>query len=213
LKESGEEGIGLALSPTERGKKRNPLPAKRFGYTQKAKIGGHSIYLRTGQYLDGTLGEIFLDMHKEGAAFRSLLNSFAIAISIGLQYGVPLEEYVDAFTFTRFEPNGVVSGHDNIKMTTSVLDFIFRDLALAYLGRSDLVQVRPDDLIATSTMANGGPHHGSGNGNGTEADGEIQIAKMKGYEGDPCPVCGNFTLVRSGTCMRCDTCGSTTGCS
>ncbi len=196
-------------------RKRNPLPGKRLGYTQKAKIGGHSIFLRTGQYADGSLGEIFLDMHKEGAAFRSLLNSFAIAVSLGLQYGVPLEEFVDAFTFSKFEPNGIVSGHDNIKMTTSVLDFIFRDLALTYLGRSDLVQVKPDDLIATNTMANGGHHgpNGNGNGNGHEPDGEIRIAKMKGYEGDPCPVCGNFTLVRSGTCMRCDTCGSTTGCS
>jgi ribonucleoside-diphosphate reductase alpha chain len=214
MKETGEEGIGLALSPTERGKKRNPLPAKRFGYTQKAKIGGHSIFLRTGQYEDGTLGEIFLDMHKEGAAFRSLLNSFAIAVSLGLQYGVPLEEYVDAFTFTRFEPNGMVSGHDHIKMTTSVLDFIFRDVALAYLGRTDLVQVKPDDLIATSTNRNGGPHHESnGHGEVVALDNEVHVAKMKGYEGDPCPVCGHFSLVRSGTCMRCDTCGSTTGCS
>ncbi len=200
-------------TPGGRARKRTPLPAKRFGYTQKAKIGGHSIFLRTGQYEDGSLGEIFLDMHKEGAAFRSILNSFAIAVSLGLQYGVPLEEYVDAFTFTRFEPNGIVNGHDHIKMTTSVLDFIFRDLALSYLGRTDLVQVKPDDLISTSTMANGGKHAGNGNGDGLEADGEARLAKMKGYEGDPCPVCGNFTLVRSGTCMRCDTCGSTTGCS
>ncbi len=214
-KESGDEGIGLALSPTARGKKRNPLPAKRFGYTQKAKIGGHSIFLRTGQYEDGTLGEIFLDMHKEGAAFRSLLNSFAIAVSLGLQYGVPLEEYVDAFTFTRFEPNGMVSGHDHIKMTTSVLDFIFRDLALSYLGRTDLVQVKPDDLIATTTNRNGErrTHDSNGHGEVVALDNEVHVAKMKGYEGDPCPVCGHFTLVRSGTCMRCDTCGSTTGCS
>ncbi|MGD0727184.1 MAG: adenosylcobalamin-dependent ribonucleoside-diphosphate reductase [Spirochaetia bacterium] len=213
-KETGDEGIGLALSPTERGKKRNPLPAKRFGYTQKAKIGGHSIFLRTGQYEDGTLGEIFLDMHKEGAAFRSLLNSFAIAVSLGLQYGVPLEEYVDAFTFTRFEPNGMVSGHDHIKMTTSVLDFIFRDVALAYLGRTDLVQVKPDDLIATSMNRNGSAHHDSnGHSEVVALDNEVHVAKMKGYEGDPCPVCGHFSLVRSGTCMRCDTCGSTTGCS
>ena len=168
MKEAGDEGIGLALSPTERGKRRTPLPAKRFGYTQKAKIGGHSIFLRTGQYEDGTLGEIFLDMHKEGAAFRSLLNSFAIAVSLGLQYGVPLEEYVDAFTFTRFEPNGMVSGHDHIKMTTSVLDFIFRDLALSYLGRTDLVQVKPDDLIATAMNRNGGHRH---EGNGHESNG------------------------------------------
>jgi len=215
LRDSGNEGIGLALSPTARGKRRNPLPAKRFGYTQKAKIGGHSIFLRTGQYEDGTLGEIFLDMHKEGAAFRSLLNSFAIAVSLGLQYGVPLEEYVDAFTFTRFEPNGMVSGHDHIKMTTSVLDFIFRDVALSYLGRTDLVQVKPDDLISTSTNRNGSSHNGNGNGRSDAVglDNEVHVAKMKGYEGDPCPVCGHFTLVRSGTCMRCDTCGSTTGCS
>ncbi|MGA2640675.1 MAG: adenosylcobalamin-dependent ribonucleoside-diphosphate reductase, partial [Spirochaetia bacterium] len=214
-KDSGDSGIGLALAPA-RGKKRNPLPAKRFGYTQKAKIGGHSIFLRTGQYDDGTVGEIFLDMHKEGAAFRSLLNSFAIAVSLGLQYGVPLEEYVDAFTFTRFEPNGMVSGHDHIKMTTSVLDLIFRDLALSYLGRTDLVQVKPDDLIATTTNRSNG-HRDDANGNGhgevVALDNEVHVAKMKGYEGDPCPVCGHFTLVRSGTCMRCDTCGSTTGCS
>jgi ribonucleoside-diphosphate reductase alpha chain len=213
LREPGEEGIGLALSPSARGKKRNPLPAKRFGYTQKAKIGGHSIFLRTGQYEDGTLGEIFLDMHKEGAAFRSLLNSFAIAVSLGLQYGVPLEEYVDAFTFTRFEPNGIVSGHGNIKMTTSVLDFIFRDVALSYLGRTDLAQVKPDDLISTSMNRNGNKPGSNGNGEALPLDNEVHVAKMKGYEGDPCPVCGHFTLVRSGTCMRCDTCGSTTGCS
>jgi len=224
MKESGDQSIGLALTSTSRDKNRNPLPAKRFGYTQKAKIGGHSIFLRTGQYDDGSLGEIFLDMHKEGAAFRSLLNSFAIAVSLGLQYGVPLDEYVDAFTFTRFEPNGMVSGHDHIKMTTSVLDFIFRDLALSYLGRTDLVQVKPDDLIATNMNRNGGNKantNGNGNGNGSgnghgepvALDNEVHVAKMKGYEGDPCPVCGHFTLVRSGTCMRCDTCGSTTGCS
>ncbi|HEY9596028.1 MAG TPA: hypothetical protein VHE79_16220, partial [Spirochaetia bacterium] len=237
MKEAGEPAVGLAPAVAERGKKRNPLPAKRFGYTQKAKIGGHSIFLRTGQYEDGSLGEIFLDMHKEGAAFRSLLNSFAIAVSLGLQYGVPLEEYVDAFTFTRFEPNGMVSGHDHIKMTTSVLDFIFRDLALSYLGRTDLVQVKPDDLIAT-TMSQGNGSRNGNNGHGTNGhagngresdshesvmananaelialDNEVHVAKMKGYEGDPCPVCGHFSLVRSGTCMRCDTCGSTTGCS
>jgi ribonucleoside-diphosphate reductase alpha chain len=228
MKEAGDGSISLVPSTVTRGKKRNPLPAKRFGYTQKAKIGGHSIFLRTGQYEDGTLGEIFLDMHKEGAAFRSLLNSFAIAVSLGLQYGVTLDEYVDAFTFTRFEPNGMVAGHDHIKMTTSVLDFIFRDLALSYLGRTDLVQVKPDDLIATTTNRNGGNHYagngnGSSNGNGHSSDtrhaelvamdNEVHVAKMKGYEGDPCPVCGHFSLVRSGTCMRCDTCGSTTGCS
>jgi ribonucleoside-diphosphate reductase alpha chain len=108
----------------------------------------------------------------------------------------------------------MVSGHDHIKMTTSVLDFIFRDVALAYLGRTDLVQVKPDDLIATSMNRNGSAHHDSnGHGEVVALDNEVHVAKMKGYEGDPCPVCGHFSLVRSGTCMRCDTCGSTTGCS
>ncbi len=195
---------------------RKSLPNRRKGYTQKAKIGGHSLFLRTGEYADGSLGEIFLDMHKEGAAFRSLLNSFAIAVSLGLQYGVPLEEFVEAFTFSRFEPNGIVRGHDNIKMTTSVLDFIFRDLALTYLRRTDLVQVKPEDLIATETT-----HRAAANGNDAKretpgrpaAASTYRAAKLKGYEGDPCPACGNFTLVRNGTCLKCDTCGSTTGCS
>jgi ribonucleoside-diphosphate reductase alpha chain len=132
-------------------KTRKSLPNRRLGYTQKAKIGGHSIFIRTGEYDDGSLGEIFLDMHKEGAAFRSLLNSFAIAVSLGLQYGVPLEEYVDAFSFSRFEPNGIVRGHDYVKMSTSVIDFIFRDLAISYLKRTDLGQVNADDLISTAT--------------------------------------------------------------
>jgi ribonucleoside-diphosphate reductase alpha chain len=195
-------------------KKRRLLPNRRSGYTQKAKIGGHSIFIRTGEYDDGTLGEIFLDMHKEGAAFRSLLNNFAIAISLGFQYGVPLEEYVDAFTFTRFEPNGVVAGHDNIKMATSVIDFIFRDLAFSYLKRADLVQVKPDDLIATTTMQNEAPAAGAGAGKKeAEEDNQAHAARRIGYEGDPCPECGHFTLVRNGTCLKCETCGSTTGCS
>jgi ribonucleoside-diphosphate reductase alpha chain len=276
-----------AAEPAAPRHNRRPLPSRRNGYTQKAKIGGHSLFLRTGEYPDGSLGEIFLDMHREGAAFRSLLNSFAIAVSLGLQYGVPLEEYVDAFVFTRFEPNGIVQGHDNIKITTSVLDFIFRDLALAYLKRTDLVQVKPDDLIATTTNGaresdeedetgengsdNSEKHYAkqqrvdsadqlSAGGNGGSAgskpdsvpatagsrrgdsrspegseDGEAlqnaktaeaaaaaardsvarawESARMQGYEGDPCPVCGHLTLVRNGTCLKCLTCGSTTGCS
>ena len=119
------------------------LPDRRAGYTQKARIGNHKIYLRTGEYEDGTLGEIFLDMHKEGAAFRSMTNCFAIAISLGLQHGVPLEEFVDAFLFTRFEPNGMVEGNPHIKMTTSIIDYIFRELAITYLGRHDLAHVTP----------------------------------------------------------------------
>ena len=238
-------------------RRRDPLPTRRAGYTQKAKIGGHSLFLRTGEYSDGRLGEIFLDMHKEGAAFRSLLNSFAIAVSLGLQYGVPLEEYVDAFTFTRFEPNGMVRGHENIKMATSVLDFIFRDLALTYLRRTDLVQVQTEDLRSTTTGTNEpntassagsagsaaerGLNGGAANGNGrkssrveaqvsapqpaaqeapvqmpTAAERQakaVRLARIQGYEGDPCPSCGHFTLVRNGTCLKCETCGSTTGCS
>ena len=112
-------------------KRRSCLPSRRKGYTQKARVGGHKVYIRTGEFEDGTLGEIFIDMHREGAAFRSLMNCFAIAISLGLQYGVPLEEFVEAFTFTRFEPNGSVQGHENIKMSTSVIDYIFRELALS----------------------------------------------------------------------------------
>ncbi|MDR1301417.1 MAG: adenosylcobalamin-dependent ribonucleoside-diphosphate reductase [Treponema sp.] len=198
---------------------RNSLPNRRTGYTQKAKIGGHSIFIRTGEYGDGNLGEIFLDMHKEGAAFRSLLNSFAIAVSLGLQYGVPLEEYVDAFTFSRFEPNGMVQGHTYVKMATSVLDYIFRDLAISYLNRSDLGQVKPEDLLATGTKNNGGnpgPEQAHTREPGAAESGKTAAmfqARIKGYEGDPCPACGSFTLIRNGTCMKCDTCGGTTGCS
>ena len=125
---------------------RRKLPSRRKGYTQKAVVGGHKLYLRTGEYEDGTLGEIFVDMHKEGAAFRSLMNSFAIAISIGLQYGVPLEEFVEAFSYTRFDPSGIVQGNDTIKMATSVLDYIFRELAISYLERTDLANVEPADV-------------------------------------------------------------------
>jgi ribonucleoside-diphosphate reductase alpha chain len=223
---------------------RRPLPNRRSGYTQKAKIGGHSIFIRTGEYDNGKLGEIFLDMHKEGAAFRSLLNSFAIAVSLGLQYGVPLEEYVDAFTFSRFEPNGMVQGHDYVKMATSVIDYIFRDLAISYLKRSDLGQIKPEDLLSTGTgdenagagtgkshktstaVKDAGPAapaqakhgHSAGHAGAENAarDAEAQRiaqARIKGYEGDPCPSCGSLTLVRNGTCMKCDTCGGTTGCS
>ncbi len=122
------------------------LPSRRKGYTQKAKVGGHTIFLRTGEYEDGRLGEIFIDMNKEGATLRALLNNFAIAISLGLQYGVPLEEYVEAFTFTKFEPAGLVQGNETIKMSSSILDYVFRELAISYLGRNDLAHVQPDDL-------------------------------------------------------------------
>jgi ribonucleoside-diphosphate reductase alpha chain len=209
------DAIPLACPPSAG---RTSLPNRRSGYTQKAKIGGHSVFLRTGEYDDGRLGEIFLDMHKEGAAFRSLLNSFAIAVSLGLQYGVPLEEYVDAFTFTRFEPNGMVQGHDFVKMSTSVLDYIFRDLAISYLKRSDLGQVKPEDLLSTATQ-DGPPQTGHPDGAApkkaprAQHREKVEEARKGGYEGDPCPVCGHFTLVRNGTCLKCETCGGTTGCS
>ncbi|MCC2640088.1 MAG: nrdJ [Nitrospira sp.] len=239
--------------------KRRPLPARRSGYTQKAIIGGHKLYLRTGEYEDGTLGEIFLDMHKEGAAFRSLMNNFAIAISLGLQHGVPLEEFVEAFVFTRFEPNGPVKLNDRIKMATSIIDYIFRELAITYLERADLSQVREEDLrmdsmkkdeqdpecvaeeadmtaLAKSSIltehlpvrrngASSGNGHGHKQGNGSVAH-KIELqretltvtsvlkeAKEKGYEGDPCQNCKQFTLVRNGTCLKCLSCGETSGCS
>jgi ribonucleoside-diphosphate reductase alpha chain len=131
----------------EREREREKLPGRRKGYTQKASVGGHKVYLRTGEYNDGRLGEIFIDMHKEGAAFRSLMNNFAIAISLGLQYGVPLEEFVDAFTFTRFEPAGLVQGNEAIKNATSILDYIFRELAVSYLERHDLAHVDPNEIV------------------------------------------------------------------
>jgi ribonucleoside-diphosphate reductase alpha chain len=301
---------------------RERMPNRRKGYTQKAIVGGHKVYLRTGEYDDGRIGEIFIDMHKEGAAFRSLMNNFAIGISLGLQYGVPLDEYVEAFTFTRFEPAGIVQGNDTIKNATSILDYIFRELAVSYLGRHDLAHVSPDDLGATTigtgegqsrvapppeaAVSHGlvrgkrprlvGATGGAGGGDVTaagvvdarsaptgtgptaraggvvgavalkpvpspmaqprasiaestpmpsvrarpsalptrtetpvtyrpaaeaasvseeaarEAD-RIAAARLRGYQGDACRECGNFTLVRNGTCLKCDTCGSTTGCS
>ena len=136
-------------------RERERLPARRKGYTQKAVVGGHKVYLRTGEYDDGRLGEIFVDMHKEGAALRSLLNNFAIAISLGLQYGVPLEEYVDAFTFTRFEPQGPVQGNDSIKYATSILDYVFRELAVSYLERFDLAHVDPSEAGGFDALGKG----------------------------------------------------------
>jgi ribonucleoside-diphosphate reductase alpha chain len=267
-------------------------------------VGGHKVYLRTGEYDDGRLGEIFIDMHKEGAALRSFINNFAIAVSLGLQYGVPLDEYVDAFTFTRFEPAGPVQGNDSIKYATSILDYVFRELAVSYLSRFDLAHVDPtessfdalgkgvgegktpdeaqpsqatkylsrgltrsrtDNLVvmrggstAVSQGADNAPAGGSKvtalsrAGAGDAIEGVVALkhevqhdrspterlealqwskpaptavthlatkaerraeAKAKGYEGEMCSECGNFTLVRNGTCMKCDTCGSTTGCS
>jgi ribonucleoside-diphosphate reductase alpha chain len=258
----------------EMAKARERMPERRKGYTQKAVVGGHKVYLRTGEYSDGTLGEIFIDMHKEGAGFRAMMNNFAIAVSVGLQYGVPLEEFVDAFTFTKFEPAGMVQGNDSIKNATSILDYIFRELAVSYLDRTDLAHVKPegasfDDLgrgqdegvsnlkelsengtskslevlkqISSTgylrkrlpqelVVLQGGQTNLSLDNNTLDVDTEVSTltqdpdltmsavdartkAKMQGYEGDPCGDCGNYTLVRNGTCMKCNTCGATSGCS
>jgi ribonucleoside-diphosphate reductase alpha chain len=270
-------------------RERERMPDRRKGYTQKAVVGGHKVYLRTGEYDDGRLGEIFIDMHKEGAALRSILNNFAIAVSLGLQYGVPLDEYVDAFTFTRFEPSGPVQGNDSIKYATSILDYVFRELAVSYLERFDLAHVEPSEggfdalgrgveegkpspaaaryvsrgLTRSRTdklvvMPGGAPPAPSNvtalasAGTRAEVAGTTALktepehklspteqleqtpalsrseivanaraaaaerraeAKAKGYVGEACGECGNFTLVRNGTCLKCDSCGSTTGCS
>ncbi len=146
----------------ERLRERERLPNRRKSYIQKAVVGGHKVYLHTGEYEDGRFGEIFIDMHKEGASFRRLMNNFAIAISLGLQYGVPLEEYVEAFTFTRFEPSGFVQGNDAIKNATSILDYVFRELAISYLGRNDLAHISPDEIGAT--VLGGGVDRGQGAG-------------------------------------------------
>ena len=138
------------------------MPDRRKGYTQKAVVGGHKVYLRTGEYDDGRLGEIFIDMHKEGAALRSIINNFAIAVSLGLQYGVPLDEYVDAFTFTRFEPSGPVQGNNSIKYATSMLDYIFRELAVSYLSRFDLAHVDPSEVaVRRAGQGRGGRQAGA----------------------------------------------------
>jgi len=302
---------------------REKLPSRRQGYTQKAIVGGHKVYLRTGEFGDGRLGEIFIDMHKEGAAFRAMMNNFAIAVSLGLQYGVPLEEYVDAFTFTKFEPAGIVQGNDAIKNATSILDYVFRELAVSYLGRYDLAHADISDfsntalgkgvkegktnLISTgwtrgykpkmlnssyNSETRSAPTPSSpatANSNVTtlkpvisinavagiqaldtdgatafkhdyekkaleesieealekslinelfiaeaikekeaethnaERDDQAAIKKrnadrriqamMQGYTGDMCSECQNFTMVRNGTCLKCDTCGATSGCS
>jgi ribonucleoside-diphosphate reductase alpha chain len=270
-------------------RERERMPDRRKGYTQKAVVGGHKVYLRTGEYDDGRLGEIFIDMHKEGAALRSIINNFAIAVSLGLQYGVPLEEYVDAFTFTRFEPQGPVQGNDSIKYATSILDYVFRELAVSYLERFDLAHVDPSEAggfdalgkgveegkpatnyvskgltrsrtdrlsvvrgvssptpaaggNVTALAAVGGARTEVAGSTALKAEPEAKLspaeqleqrvdtqdarahakaaasekraeARAKGYEGEACGECGNFTLVRNGTCMKCDTCGSTTGCS
>ena len=224
---------------------RRDLPNRRCGFTQKSRIGGHKVYLRTGEYEDGSLGEIFIDMHKEGAAFRCLMNNFAIAVSLGLQHGTPLEEYADAFTFTKFDPSGVVQGSECIKMSSSILDYIFRELAVYYLGRDDLAHVPlaeipvidrktepylpeidglPQPLQEGDVVVVEEPketHRFLGNPikeeeyvPPSESWGRLaEEAKTKGYEGEACTSCSQFTLVRNGSCLKCVTCGETSGCS
>lgn len=191
--------------------KRRGMPSRCAGVRQKVRIGGHAFYYRTGNYEDGTLGEVFIDMHKEGAAFRSFANALAIAVSLGLQHGVPLEEFVDAFCFMTFEPNGPVQGHAKLKNCTSIIDVIFRDLAIEYLGRNDLAHVIPPGGVDTV--------HTEPEWTEEEAapvkpvrSGSVKEARHKGYEGNPCVDCGRLTMIRSGSCLRCDSCGATTGC-
>ncbi len=271
-------------------REREVMPLRRKGYTQKAIVGGHKVYLHTGEYEDGRLGEIFIDMHKEGTALRAMMNNFAIAVSMGLQYGVPLDKFVEAFTFTRFEPAGLVQGNQSIKNATSILDYVFRELAVSYLERHDLAHVEASDIgfdalgkgvedgsapppapvpaakvlssgfvrkqnlslrnvVVMPTGAAASPAHAlqmrAAETYGTSAlavaaearVAEVHVhehheehahvhaapavmaldrrteARMKGYEGDSCNECGNYTMVRNGTCLKCDTCGSTSGCS
>lgn len=228
---------------------RRRLPNRRGGYTQKCKIGGQSVYLRTGEYENGQLGEIFIDMHKEGAAFRSLLNCFAISISLGLQHGVPLDEFVDAFVFTKFEPSGLVNGNPHIKMTTSVMDYIFRELAISYLGRHDLAHVGADEIMErtlkseeelkeaakqqAATVSSPAPKAKPSTADlkaNVEETATVSVtataetsantfmnrykrARSMGYTGDVCGDCGSMSMVRNGTCLKCENCGSTSGCS
>ncbi|MFA6588490.1 MAG: vitamin B12-dependent ribonucleotide reductase [Patescibacteria group bacterium] len=203
---------------------RAALPNKRRGFVQKSFVGGHKVYLRTGEYPDGKLGEIFIDMYKEGTAYRSLLSMFAISISKGLQYGIPLEEYVDTFTYTRFEPAGPVQGHENVKMATSILDYVFRVLGFEYLGRTDLVHVKPDTtpqmdnkpravqepLPIHTPKVNMTEAVASNVGFGMHSKDE---ARQQGYTGDQCSACGSMKMKRNGTCILCLDCGETTGCS
>ena len=211
--------------------KRNKLPDRRKGYTQKASINNHKVYLRTGEYMDGSLGEIFIDMHKEGAAFRSLMNNFAIAVSIGLQYGVPLEEFVEAFTFTKFEPSGEVKGNTEIKFSTSILDYIFKELAISYLGRDDLsnqssnqtTELLPKqdgkdnkkkdaEIVLKNFTSKGYIRKNVYDGNLTlisnKSDKEEtdKIKQIQKFEGDPCDRCGNFTMYKEENQIKCLTC-------
>ncbi|HLD95053.1 MAG TPA: hypothetical protein VI959_00220, partial [Alphaproteobacteria bacterium] len=208
---------------------RQKLPNRRSGYTQKASVAGHKIYLRTGEYDSGKLGEIFIDMHKEGASFRSLMHNFAMAISIGLQYGVPLEEFVEAFTFTRFEPSGTVEGNDSIKSATSILDYIFRELAVNYLNRADLGHAEIGDLNPGSIGSSLKPQEEGPQNQGQElesttatlhvltpktllAQERTKHLRAQGYDEKSCKECGNFTVIKHSEFSKCNTCGAFQGC-
>jgi ribonucleoside-diphosphate reductase alpha chain len=202
------------------------MPAKRRGFTQKASIDGQTVFVRTGEYADGTLGEIFVDMHKEGATFRSLMNCFAIAVSVGLQYGVPLEEYVEKFTFTRFEPAGMVSGHANIKSATSIIDYIFRMLGYDYLNRTDLVHVITEQNVITdnptmqdsdvntdaSNVYTPAPVKETATVNAMIKGQSVDLSMGAQSDAPACSSCGH-TTIRSGTCYKCLNCGTSMGCS
>ena len=200
------------------------LPFKRRGYTQKAIIDGQTVYVRTGEYEDGTLGEIFVDMHKEGATFRSLMNCFAIAVSVGLQYGVPLEEYVEKFTFTRFEPAGMVIGHANIKSATSIIDYIFRMLGYEYQNRTDLVHVITEQKAITGNpqMIDSDVNPDESNvyepvkpvvaDSGSKKQYSVDLSMGVQSDAPSCNTCGH-TTIRSGTCYKCLNCGNSMGCS
>ena len=215
--------------------RRRRLPKRRHGFTQEARIGGHKVFLRTGEYEDGTIGEIFIDMHKEGAAFRSMMNCFAISVSMGLQYGVPLEDLVDQFCFTRFEPHGRVDGHDNLRACTSVVDYVFRVLGIEYLGRTDLAHIVDESLVGQPKIhAIGHPvgrehrtAENDGSGEARAAAAPTVRARMEAYlvESGPdaqlgkfpgdaplCDNCGHITI-RNGTCYKCLNCGTSLGCS
>ncbi|MCR5880598.1 hypothetical protein [Phenylobacterium sp. J367] len=209
----------------ERERVRRKLPDRRKGYIQKAAVGGHKVYIHTGEYDDGELGEIFIDMHKEGAAFRSLMNNFAIAISIGLQYGVPLDEFVDAFVFTRFEPAGPVTGNDTVKSATSILDYIFRELGVSYLGRNDLAsddELNADglghgkaDAVPTDEPQPASRFISRGFSRGAAPDNLVFLPSARGGgvrdTAEVCAACGDIAVVRKGQAMICETCGARAG--
>lgn len=214
----------------ERDRTRRKLPDRRKGYIQKASVGGHKVYLHTGEYDDGELGEIFIDMHKEGAAFRSLMNNFAVSISIGLQYGVPLDEFVDAFVFTRFEPAGPVTGNDTVRSATSILDYIFRELGISYLGRDDLGNADPGalnadglghgkaDAIAVEEPQPASRFISRGFARGAAPDNLIFLPSANRDAGpmamraaEVCAACGDIAVVRKGQALICETCGARAG--